>query len=191
MSFWTHRGAAVLALAIFSGFWPRPVLAQTVSSTLEGAFVNLKPGQLVFVENDSGERVKGKLFRLSFSEIVLRTDGPLGGRKPFATDRVARISKIDSRRNGFLIGLAAGAVPGLLLGRTFNELCKNESPDYCPSAFLIFGGLLSVGGGWIGWEVDDLVTRETLIFSRQGNKRSGPAPRLGGNRHALLVNVRF
>ena len=57
--------------------------------------------------------------------------------------------------------------------------------------FLIFGGVFSFGGAWIGWELDDLINRETLVFSREGSRRSEPAARLGGSGHALAVHFRF
>ena len=186
----THRVAAVLSLALVSMLCSTQALAQTTSPSLQQAFAKLKLRQLIYVEDDGGQRFKGTVSRFGLREIVIRSEGTVTGLKPFAMDRVTKISTIDSRRNGLLIGLAAGAVTGLLAARSHGELCDQESSGYCPTAFAIFGSVGTVGGAWIGWKVDDLISRETLVYSRDTlRSRQAPAPDAG--RFALGVNIPF
>jgi hypothetical protein len=51
---------------------------------------------------------------------------------------------------------------------------------------LMMGGSSGLAGGWIGWEIDDLVNGETVVFSRRQ-----PAPTLGLNRQSIAVTVSF
>jgi hypothetical protein len=62
----------------------------------------------------------------------------------------------DSRRNGFLIGLVAGAIPGVLAGMGIKRYCENEARD-CSSAVPIVGVLGGAVGGLIGAAVDDAI----------------------------------
>ena len=50
----------------------------------------------------------------------------------------------------------------------------------------MMGGSLGLAGGWIGWEIDDWVSGETVVFSRRQQ-----APNLGGHRQSLAVTVSF
>ena len=59
----------------------------------------------------------------------------------------------DSRVNGFLIGFAIGAVPGILLGMAIAKYCENESSS-CPIAIPYYAGLSGLAGGGIGFAID-------------------------------------
>src|SRR5687767_2433877 len=75
-------------------------------------------GNVVMVTDDKGEQTKGKISELSAASLTI-LHGDYGRPSVFPSDRVMRVSKIDSRLNGFLIGFAAGAVPGVLIGMGF------------------------------------------------------------------------
>jgi hypothetical protein len=185
----THRVAAVLAFALVAMLCSQAALAQTTSPSLQQTFSKLKLRQLIYVEDEGGQRFKGTVSRFGLREIVIRSEGTVTGLKPFAMDRVTKISTIDSRRNGLLIGLAAGAVTGLLAARTHSELCDQESSGNCSTAFAIFGSVGTVGGAWIGWKLDDLISRETVVYSREA--RTGRASAPAGGRYALAANISF
>lgn len=138
-----------------------------------GSFAQLpqvvKPGNIVFVQDEKGERTKGKITELSETSLQIVTGGVSGRTLTFSADRVTRVSKVDSRLNGFIIGAVAGAVPGLFLGHMFNQYCKNETPDYCPGAYAYAGGLLGITGGGIGYAIDGAIDGQRLVFRRAGS----------------------
>ena len=82
--------------------------------------------------------------------------------------------KADSRLNGFLIGFAAGAVPGILLGMGIRQYCENESAS-CPAAVPITGILTGFIGGGIGYAIDGAIHGQSLTF---GRPRPSPAMRV-------------
>jgi hypothetical protein len=75
----------------------------------------------------------------------------------------------DSRWNGFLIGVVAGAVPGVLLGLGVKRYCSNEARS-CDSAVPLAGALGGLVGGFVGAAVDD------SIGNSIGSYRPRPAP---------------
>ncbi|HJU41222.1 MAG TPA: hypothetical protein VJ691_00350 [Vicinamibacterales bacterium] len=160
----SERALLVLIALAFAA----PATAQDTVTSFADLSKVVKRGNVVFVQNEKGERVKGKITELSDASLQIMTGGVLGRTYTFQAEQVTRVSKIDSRLNGFLIGAIAGAVPGLILGHGFNQYCKNESPDYCPAAYPLFGGLLGLVGGGIGYAIDGAIDGQTLIFRRPG-----------------------
>ena len=123
-------------------------------------------GNVVFVQDDAGERTKGSITELSDKSLEIMTSGIPGRTVTFPADRVTRVSKVDSRLNGFVIGAVAGAVPGLLLGHGFRNWCENESGSNCGTAYAYAGGVFALVGGWIGRAIDGAVDGQTLVFRR-------------------------
>ena len=75
----------------------------------------------------------------------------------------------DSRLNGFLIGFAVGAIPGVIFGMGISRYCENEARS-CPAAVPVAGALLGFAGGGIGYAIDGAVG-ESRTFARP---RPGP-----------------
>ena len=155
----------LLVLLIVLGCAHNAIAQEPVDSFAELPNV-VKRGAVVIVQDDRGERTKGKITELSPTTLQIMTGGAFSRTLSFGADRVALISKVDSRLNGFLIGTVAGAVPGLILGHAFNQYCKNESPDYCPAAYAYAGGLLGLVGGGIGYAIDGAINGQTRVFRR-------------------------
>ena len=128
----------------------------------------LKTGTKVFVTDDKGARIKGRISGLTNSTIEVRTGGFKDRTVSFRADQVARVSRIDSRKNGFLIGLIAGAVPGVLASAAWSSWSYNESGGHQPLAYLYIGVPVSLLGGWIGSGIDGLIDGQTLIYRRRG-----------------------
>jgi len=145
----------------------RAAIAQTTVDTFAELSQVLNKGTTVFVQDDNGERTKGKISELSTTSIQLATGGFKDRTLTFAADRVARVSKVDSKWNGFVIGVIAGAVPGLLLGKGFKSWCENESGSHCNNAYAYTGGVFGLVGGWIGSAIDGAIDGQTLVFRRR------------------------
>ena len=139
------------------------------SETVVDSFARLgevvEPGNRVVVTDEKGLQTKGKIRELTPASLRLLT-GDMDRTETFPSERVARVSKIDSRLNGFLIGLAAGAVPGIWLGLGFKTWCENESGHNCWAAIPYSTGLLALSGGWIGFTIDGAITGQKLVFAR-------------------------
>jgi hypothetical protein len=125
----------------------------------------LKPGNVVFVTDENGAQTKGKVTELSAASVQLLT-GMFERTVVFPSDRVMRVSRLDSRWNGFWIGTAIGAVPGIILGSLFNEYCYNEGGGHCPAMIAIVGGSTGLIGGWIGYGIDGAINGQTLVYAR-------------------------
>jgi len=138
--------------------------AQTAIDSFERLPEAVKKGNVVMVTDEKGQQTKGKISELSPASLTI-LHGGYNQPTVFSSDRVMRVSKIDSRLNGFLIGLAAGAVPGILLGVGFTTYCENESA-HCPGAPAYLGGALGLIGGWIGFSIDGAINGQQLVFAR-------------------------
>lgn len=134
-----------------------------------GSFASLneriKPGTIVFVTDEKGEHVKGKITELSAASLKLVTRDSREQSMTFPSDRVSRVMRVDSRLNGFLIGAIAGAVPGIMLGYGFSTYCENESAS-CPWAPALLGGIFGLAGGGIGYAIDGAIDGQKLVYSK-------------------------
>lgn len=153
----------------------------------------LEVGTMVYVQEETGVRTKGKIRDLSPASLTLFTVDGHRQERSFPADRVARISRVDSRLNGFLIGLTAGAAPGAMLGHGFTTYCENESV-HCPAAPAIFGATFGLIGGWIGFNIDGAINGQTLVFRRAGPTEAAKvhfAPALTDRSTGARVSIRF
>jgi len=153
----------------------------------------VKKGQVVFVEDEKGERVEGNITELSDSSLQLMTTGVGGREVTIAANQVTRVSKADSRVNGFLIGAVAGVIPGLYFGYLVNTYCNNESAD-CRVAYPLFGGLLGLAGGGIGYAIDGAIDGQQLVYTRRGPASDAAvhvAPMVGRQAGGVRLSIRF
>jgi hypothetical protein len=107
----------VLCVTHVWGSGPGAAMAQT-RLDIEQALRALTPGQLIVVEDERGQRVRGR-------SVKPRRQG--------------------SSRT--LIGAATGLVPGLLLGHGFNTYCNNEGPGLLPGRVSLFRRFVRGGRG--------------------------------------------
>lgn len=146
---------------------------------------HVKTGQKVFVVDDRGRELKGRVGELSADSLVLivdrdRTDLPY-----------ERIVRIDRRRdgvlNGVLIGFGVGAGLGLVGALASTGDSGWGSPDPAEVALIappILGGI----GAGIGLAVDALIGREKNLYRRPGATRISLSPALG-RRSGISVSV--
>ncbi len=106
---------------------------------------------------------------------------------PEATAR--RIVVKDSKKNGALIGLVVGAVPGVALGLGIRTYCENEA-SRCPAAPVVTGAVFGAIGAGIGAGIDALIHKSINI---PGLQRSHVmlSPVIGIERQGIVVSLRF
>jgi hypothetical protein len=73
----------------------------------------VKPGLQVTIVADDGERVEGRVNAITESAVRISVRKAI---EDVPIDRIVRIERQDSLKNGALIGLTVGAVSGLIAG---------------------------------------------------------------------------
>lgn len=169
-----------------------PAFAQEPAGSFADLSKVVKRGQVVFVEDDGGRRVKGNITELSDTSLEIMT-GNDGREIRFAADRVARVSKADSRVNGFLIGAAIGAGGGIYFASFVDMLLENEGSDG-NTAYALFGGLAALAGGGIGYAIDGAIDGQKLVYARRGNVSGASlrvAPMVGKGAGGVRLSLQF
>jgi len=94
----------VAAVALF----PTSVGAQTVAQSFDELQGMLKVGQIVFVTDETGRLIQGKVGDLSASSVTMLAPE----KRTFGEGTVTRINRADAVWNGALFGLGVRAIPG-------------------------------------------------------------------------------
>lgn len=172
-------------LVVILAVAPASAVAQTIT------FVELpnhiKPGDIVSLTEADGRRTEGRVTTISTGSLGLQVNAT--ETKAFPEAAVRRIVVKDSKRNGALIGLVAGAVPGVALGMGFKTYCENEA-SRCDAAPLLTGAVFGAIGAGIGAGIDGLIHRSLKVSSAQVN-RVTLAPVVGIHRQGIVVSIRF
>src|SRR5213594_4084222 len=117
------RMSMIGLIVSISPLWAPRVNAQEVATSFEQLRSLLKPGDTIQVTDAQGRKTTGKLGELATSslQLLVRKTGFDGRDSLIPQTRLSErdVRKItferrDSLLNGALIGLAAGAVPGIL-----------------------------------------------------------------------------
>lgn len=144
-----------------------PVGAQQVATSFQELRGLVKPGDTIYVTDAGGGTVKGKLATLSASSLELQVRRgasvpPLGLSERDVNSIVA--DRFDSLLNGPLIGLAVGAVPGLLI-----ELAgRSEYEKFSGAGALGLGGI----GLITGLLIDVLHKEKVTVYVHASGERS-------------------
>ncbi len=171
---------------------PGTTIAQTTAESFADLSRVVKKGQVVFVESEQGERVKGNITDLSDTSLQLAT-GVSGREMTFTADRVVRVSKADSRVNGFLIGAVIGVAGGIYSASMVDMLFENEASN-ADWTYPVFGGLMGLAGGGIGYAIDGAIDGQKLVFARRGAATRSQArvtPLLGKGVGGVRVSLQF
>ena len=167
-----------------SGSTPAAASAQTDAAEIRR---RVKDGQKIFIVDDQGRELKGRIAELRADALTLlvdrhRTDVPY--------DRIVRIDRPrDGVWEGALIGLGIGAGLGLigaLAAATDDSGWGSPNPaDVARIAPLVFGGI----GAGIGLGLDAAIRHETNLYQRQGATRISLSPALGRSRGSVAILV--
>jgi hypothetical protein len=134
---------------------------QEAAGSFEQLRSRVSVGDDVFVADVTGREVRGTVIDLSASSLALAVEAD---RMEFLEPDVETVSRRDSRWNGTLWGLGAGAVLGTLLDRTLvgeygrEDISVGESASFIATA----AGL----GAGIGFAVDALVRGRHVLYAR-------------------------
>lgn len=154
----------------------------------------VKQGQKVRVTDDSGQEWEGRIETFAPSALVLQSKDRQQHDVEYAT--IVRIDRPhDSLANGALIGLASGALFGLLsvVAEETSECepggfwsCGDPSAD----AYVLVPAILGGIGAGIGVGIDALIRRDPTLF-RRADSRVTLAPSLGRGVRGLTLSVRW
>ena len=162
-------GAAALLLL------PNPAGAQTgaPASSIGDLQKIVKPGEVLIVVDDKGERTTGRLADLSSSTLTLQMPGQ-GSRSWLVSDKpvppeqrqlpfdsVARIERRDSMKEGAWAGLAVGFGVAYFVG----QQCDSE--DFC-GALAVLSLSSIIGGPVVGALIDHSIT--TPMYRAPGGR---------------------
>ena len=161
-----HKVAALtLACLLFVGGFSSPAGAQSVASSFSEIENSVKRGKTIYVTDDAGQKIKGKLADLSGTSLTLLVSGE---KQTVAESRVREIRVRERKtRQGATIGLLIGIGLGLF-GAVNTEECVG-----CPSGDeLVVGGMVGLAGlgAGIGAVFGAEQSRERLVY------RAGPRP---------------
>ena len=183
------RQFAIVLLAMLAV--ARATAAQDVVDSFARLPQVIGQGNVVIVQDEKGERTKGKITGLSDTSLQIITGGVSERTLTFPADRVTRVSKIDSRWNGFIIGALAGAVPGMLAGYWWSEYSNNEAGGPSSWGYLVFGAPLIAAGGGIGYAIDGAIDGQTLVFRRGSSIAAVRVGSIGDRAAGVRLSLRF
>lgn len=156
-----------LLIGAVAFFVATPTSAQSVAGSFRELRGLVSPGDTIYVTDAKGAKVKGTLVDLSDSSVIFRSR-PDSSRLLSLPERDVnniRVQRSDPWWNGPLIGLATGAIPGLLI-----ELGGR-------SEYEKFSGVAALGLGTIGLFtgllVDVLNREKPIVYVRRPGRDSG------------------
>lgn len=136
--------------------------AQSSATTFAELPSRLSIGETVFVTNQSGQTVKGKVQQVTDTILVLRNGSD---DLTLAASDVRRIARRGhTLRNGAIIGFAAGFTVGATWAATADDCTYTCFSS--PAGVLMFGGLFGSIGMGAGAAVGDLLRREQVVYAR-------------------------
>lgn len=145
-----------------------PAFAQAAATSF--AHIRLEGLPTIYVQDQTGRETEGKLSSFTESALVLNVNGTLRTFAPAEVRRVQR--KGDSLKNGTIIGLAFGAVMGILAGGISD--CPGGGSN-CPGSRIVIplvaaGFYTAVGAG-----IDAAIQGRTLLWESNAAGSGPPA----------------
>jgi hypothetical protein len=177
-----RSGVVLLAIA---GLVPTSARAQSgVARNFDELHGRVLLGETVKVVNKDGEATRGKLLRLTDTDLTVRVDGQ------YSTLAGADIVEVKARRsgplwNGALIG---AAVPVTLFGIAWASYDGGDCSG-CAPVLLLWSGI----GAGIGVGIDALVKGDITVMRTDaaGRKKIAFAPLVQKNKKGVLCSIRF
>lgn len=164
---------------VLAGASLTPAIGQATASWVE-LQEKVKAGDAVVVLAEDGRRVRADVLQISNTALSLRV-GRANEIFPIERIREVSVARNDRLWNGLLIGVAGGALGGLI----------PDHFDDCDECHDSLYGSIAVGAG-AGLILDALIRKQTLVY-----RASGAATRISlgiqtkGYRTAVVLSVRF
>jgi hypothetical protein len=160
---------AVLALS-----WCRPALvsAQQVTDSV-------KAGMPVSVVDDAGTEIRGRVDSFSGDVIRIKRRDRLD---EVPLQRIVRIEKTDSLKNGALTGMLVGGTAGLVM-----VIANTRSPDPGLILWATLGNAAVYGA--LGTAIDGMVQGRRTLYERGRVRETRIAPIVGPNVGGAVVRV--
>jgi hypothetical protein len=161
------------------------------SASAQAAFTDLqhllRPGDMVFVTDDSGAETRGSVTGVQASALRLAVAGI---EREWAASDVREVRRRgDSLKNGTIAGAIVGGVLGGIGGWAVGSIFVSEGASFA-RPFLTLVALGAGGGAGIGAGVDALIPGRTLVY-RQANRAITVAPILSSNAKGAGVAFTF
>jgi hypothetical protein len=169
-------GVAVALMVVIPGI----ALAQSQSTPPPADWQRVKPGREVWVTTNTGSLVHGKIAAISGSSLNIRERDR---EVTIRLDEVRLVEGRDSKRDGFFIGVASGAIAGGVIGSTF---CDGGGP--CGVAVLLTAAIGAPVGGLLGIIVDGLIPGRQTLF---GGSTTVVTPVITSDRKSINVAIRL
>ena len=134
-----------------------------------------RAGETIEITDTNGKRVRGKVLDLSPEVVnlaITSADQTRTSRAVAAPD-IERIVRVDSLRNGTLLGLLIGIGAGIAPGVAMAQYCENEAGGGCASWFLTTDLVIGGIGAAIGAGIDG-VNKETIYSARASSRTPSP-----------------
>jgi len=173
---------------------PTSSKAQSPAATFDELGLALQTGNQVVVTDSNGRRTRGKLVSVTTSSLDLMTERPRflifreHSHQSFTDTVVTTVTRIDSRREGALIGFAAGFVPVLLIP------CESEvGGGSCGLAKTIWGLGFGSAGSAIGSLIDGGINK--IVYqagtASVGRPTISLSPLIGGKIKGASLSLGF
>jgi hypothetical protein len=175
-----------LAAAVWVLLLPIPARAQEVASTLEQLRVLVRPGDNLAVTDAAGQELRGKVFELSSTSLVMETRGQ---RHEFFGDDIRRITQPHHADlgTGARWGFGVGASFGVLMMATMYGECRGCATWAIANAVAVGGVGASVGVG-----IAASITDQRVIYSRPSRPvKVAVAPLIDRERQGISVSLQF
>ena len=171
----TRTLPAVFALAILVS--PAVAVAQTTGTRLADTVTT---GMKVSVVNDDGRRVEGRVVEHSQESLCLSLDG---SSQEIPIDRIVRIEKPDSLKNGALVGLGIGLAVGTL-GAVLSS-SGNIEPEW------MLAGIAYQTVAWtlLGTGIDAMFNHRRTLYERGGRLQARVSPVVGHGVRGAAVSL--
>jgi hypothetical protein len=159
MTFLWH-GAGTAGVLVVTAM---PAIAQEPFADVQNV---VRPGDTVFLIDDTGTEVRGKVAGVGPSALRLTVNGT---EREWSAPSIWRVTRRgDSLKNGTTIGLVTGSVIGGIGGLAWASLLRNEGHDGA-AGFLFLLAIGGGGGAGIGAGFDALIRGRTLIYQQRSN----------------------
>src|SRR4051812_46291779 len=162
----------LLLTALVAAGAATPATAQVVPPTFEDMRAEAHRGETVYLTDQAGTTVKGRVVRISTASIELLVDE---GSREWPASNVEWITQRHRHAGrGALLGLAVGAAVGAVMVLA-DSSCTHSCAADDTGFLLIFSGLFGGVGGGIGAAVGAAMTSERVLYA---------APRAAAAAHA-------